>query len=118
MDQGNEKIIQSNSWPYMSLKSLSTGFATKLATVGILWGWGYMNLNFAWLIAPIVLSVWRKERKKDQELKRLMAQASALCKEKDVIVNRLDELPSWVYFPDFDRAEWLNKVILIFTFKP
>ncbi|XP_033227436.1 extended synaptotagmin-1 isoform X2 [Belonocnema kinseyi] len=111
MDGKNEKEIQPINWPYMSLASLSTSFAAKLAAVGIIWGWGYMNLSLAWLIAPVVLSVWRKERKKDQELKRLMAQATVLCKEKDIIVSRLDELPSWVYFPDFDRAEWLNKIL-------
>ena len=116
MDRENEKEIQPSSWPYMSLASLSTSFAAKLATVGIIWGWGYMNFSLAWLIAPVVLSVWRKERKKDHQLKRLMAQATVLCKEKDIIVSRLDELPSWVYFPDFDRAEWLNKVILNYIY--
>jgi hypothetical protein len=23
----------------------------------------------------------------------------------------VDELPSWVYFPDKERAEWLNNII-------
>ncbi|XP_051167181.1 extended synaptotagmin-1 isoform X3 [Leptopilina boulardi] len=111
MDRPEEKENELSNWPYMSLASLSTSFVAKLTTVGIIWGWGYMNFSLAWLIAPVVLTVWRTERKKDHELKRLMAQATALSKEKDVIASRMDELPSWVYFPDFDRAEWLNKIL-------
>ncbi|XP_043475067.1 extended synaptotagmin-1 isoform X2 [Leptopilina heterotoma] len=111
MDRPEEEENRLSNWPYMSLSSLSTSFLIKLGTVGIIWGWGYMNLSLAWLIGPVVLSVWRTERKKDHELKRLMAQATALSKEKDIIASRMDELPSWVYFPDFDRAEWLNKIL-------
>nr|VZI12382.1 unnamed protein product [Spirometra erinaceieuropaei] len=33
--------------------------------------------------------------------------------EKQSILDNIGahELPSWVYFPDVERAEWLNKVI-------
>jgi Ca2+-dependent lipid-binding protein len=24
---------------------------------------------------------------------------------------RVDEVPSWVYFPDRERSEWLNKIL-------
>lgn len=104
------KTSKSIQWPYMSISSLARSFLSKLATVGIIWGWGYLNLNIAWLIAPIVLVTWKAERRKDNELRVITAQASVMAKEKGLIMDRLDELPSWVYFPDFDRAEWLNKV--------
>lgn len=97
-------------WPYMNVSSLTISFLTKLAAAGIIWGWGYFNYSIAWLIAPIAFSVWKAERKKDNELRTITAQASVLAKEKELIVNRMNELPSWVYFPDFDRAEWLNRV--------
>ena len=31
--------------------------------------------------------------------------------EKDAIMARVDEVPSWVYFPDRERSEWLNKIL-------
>ncbi|RLU26666.1 hypothetical protein DMN91_000463 [Ooceraea biroi] len=99
------------TWPYMNAGSLTTSFLLKLAAAGIIWGWGYFNFSIAWLIAPIAVSVWKTERKKDNELRTSMAQASVLANEKELIVSRIDELPSWVYFPDFDRAEWLNKIL-------
>ncbi|XP_076750730.1 extended synaptotagmin-like protein 2 isoform X2 [Xylocopa sonorina] len=107
----DNNVSKQNPWPYMNIGSLTISFLTKLATAGAIWGWGYLNLSIGWLIAPIALAAWRMERRKDNELKTITAQASVMAKEKEVIANRLDELPSWVYFPDFDRAEWLNKVL-------
>ncbi|KAG6799268.1 extended synaptotagmin-1 isoform X1 [Apis mellifera caucasica] len=107
----DNKISKSNPWPYMNIGSLTISFLTKLATAGIIWSWGYLNLNIAWLIGPIALIAWKTERRKDNELKLITAQASVMAKEKELIMSRLDELPSWVYFPDFDRAEWLNKIL-------
>ncbi|KAL6255775.1 hypothetical protein P5V15_013018 [Pogonomyrmex californicus] len=104
----DSKVI---SWPYMNVGSLTISFLTKLAAVSVIWGWGYFNYSIAWLIAPIAFSVWKAERKRDNELRTITAQASILSKEKELIINRIDELPSWVYFPDFDRAEWLNRIL-------
>ena len=28
--------------------------------------------------------------------------------EKDAILARVEDLPSWVYFPDKERSEWVN----------
>lgn len=55
-----------------------------------------MNWSVAWLIGPLVLSVIRDQWKKDKEIKRNIAKASALSNEKDVILARIDELPAWV----------------------
>ncbi|XP_032679722.1 extended synaptotagmin-3 isoform X1 [Odontomachus brunneus] len=107
----NYKVSQPSTWPYMNVSSLTMSFVTKLMAAGIIWGWGYFNFSIAWLIAPIAFSVWKAERKRDNELRTITAQASVLAKEKQLIVSRIDELPSWVYFPDFDRAEWLNRIL-------
>ncbi|XP_043251103.1 extended synaptotagmin-3 isoform X1 [Colletes gigas] len=107
----DNKVCKPNPWPYLNIGSLAVSFFTKLATVGVIWGCGYLHLSVAWLIVPIALAVWKSERRKDNELKAITAQATVMAKEKELIISRLDELPSWVYFPDFDRAEWLNKVL-------
>ncbi|XP_043276643.1 extended synaptotagmin-2 isoform X2 [Venturia canescens] len=103
--------VQPVPWPYMSMSSLGLSLAMKLAAVGIIWSWGYMNLSIGWLVAPVALAVWKSENTRNNELKRLTAQAAVMAKEKDLIMSRIDELPSWVYFPDFDRAEWLNRIL-------
>lgn len=113
-EQSENKVSKPNNWPYMNMSSLVTSFFIKLTTAGVIWGCGYMNINLAWLLCPIIVFVWKSERQKDQQLRAITAQASVLANEKELIGKRMDELPSWVYFPDFDRAEWLNRVGFIY----
>lgn len=68
----------------------------QVATVSVIYLLGYFNISPAWLIGPLVLSVMRDKWKKEKELKRNVAKASALTNEKDVILARIDELPAWV----------------------
>ncbi|XP_011304471.1 extended synaptotagmin-2 isoform X2 [Fopius arisanus] len=99
------------SCSYLTIGSFSTSALIRIAAVGVIWSFGYMHWSIAWLLPPVFLSVWKYESKKYDELKRLTAQATVMANEKDIITNRMNDLPSWVYFPDFDRAEWLNKVL-------
>ncbi|XP_046681836.1 extended synaptotagmin-2 isoform X2 [Homalodisca vitripennis] len=84
----------------------------QIAAFGIIYLIGYFNISPAWLLGPLVLSVMRDQWKKNKELKRNVAKASALSNEKDVILARIDELPAWVFFPDVERCEWLNRILL------
>lgn len=93
-----------------SIFSVFYSVGKKIAIVGSIYLVGYMGWSVAWLIAPVILSVARDQMAKTSEKKRDIAKASALASEKDVILARIDELPAWVYFPDVERAEWLNKV--------
>lgn len=93
-----------------SIFSIIYSVGKKVAIVGSIYLVGYMGWSVAWLIAPVILSVARDQLAKTSEKKRDIAKASALASEKDVILARIDELPAWVYFPDVERAEWLNKV--------
>lgn len=97
-------------WPFMTISSLAMSLIVRATAVGVIWAWGYMNWSIAWLLPPVFFSVWKIESHRNNNLKRLTAQAAVMAKEKEVILNRIDELPSWVYFPDYDRAEWLNRV--------
>ncbi|XP_060645558.1 extended synaptotagmin-2 isoform X1 [Drosophila nasuta] len=94
-----------------SIFSVLYSVSKKIAIVGSIYMVGYMGWSVAWLIAPVILSVARDQLAKTSEKKRDIAKASALASEKDVILARIDELPAWVYFPDVERAEWLNKIL-------
>ncbi|KAI8129208.1 Extended synaptotagmin-2 [Lucilia cuprina] len=85
--------------------------AKKVAIVGSIYAVGYMGWSVAWLIAPVILSVARDRFRKTTEHKRNIAKASAMASEKEVILARIDELPAWVYFPDVERCEWVNKIL-------
>lgn len=87
------------------------GTLKKVCTVAVIYLVGYYNFSLAWFVAPVILSAVRDEWKKTKELKRNIAKASAMSNEKDVILARIDELPAWVFFPDVERAEWVNKIL-------
>ncbi|XP_053661031.1 extended synaptotagmin-2 isoform X3 [Anopheles marshallii] len=94
-----------------SIMSLLYSFAKKVVTVGIIYFVGYMGWSVAWLITPVILSVARESWRKTNDTRRSVAKASALANDKDVILARLHDLPAWVFFPDVERCEWLNKIL-------
>uniref|UniRef100_A0A182N5H2 Uncharacterized protein n=1 Tax=Anopheles dirus TaxID=7168 RepID=A0A182N5H2_9DIPT len=94
-----------------SIMSLLYSFAKKVVTVGIIYFVGYMGWSVAWLITPVILSVARESWRKTNDTRRSVAKASALANDKEVILARLHDLPAWVFFPDVERCEWLNRIL-------
>lgn len=84
----------------------------KVTLVGAIYLVGYMNWSVAWLITPVVMAVTREYWRKTSDMRREIAKASAVANEKDVILARINDLPAWVYFPDIERCEWINRVSL------
>ncbi|XP_045489362.1 extended synaptotagmin-2-B isoform X3 [Pieris rapae] len=87
-------------------------FFKKVSIVGAVYLVGYMQWSVAWLIGPVVLSVLRDQWRRENEYRRNLAKVVAVSSEKDVVLARLDDLPAWVFFPDVERAEWLNRILL------
>ncbi|KAF2883924.1 hypothetical protein ILUMI_22241 [Ignelater luminosus] len=83
----------------------------KISTVAVIYFVGYMQWSMGWFMGPIVLLVIRDQYRKVKERKSRVAQTCALANEEDVVLARLDDLPAWVFFPDIERAEWLNKIV-------
>ncbi|XP_017085525.1 extended synaptotagmin-2 isoform X1 [Drosophila eugracilis] len=108
---GNSTVATKSVADDNSIFSVFYTLGKKVAIVGSIYLVGYMGWSVAWLIAPVILSVARDQLAKTSEKKRDIAKASALASEKDVILARIDELPAWVYFPDVERCEWLNKIL-------
>lgn len=68
----------------------------QVAIVGTVYLVGYMQWSVAWLLGPVILSVMRDQWRKENEYRRNMAKTAALSSEKDIVLARLDDLPSWV----------------------
>ncbi|CAH0691376.1 unnamed protein product [Chilo suppressalis] len=101
-----------NSDEDVNILSMIYKICKKVAVVGAVYLVGYMQWSVAWLIGPVILSVIRDQWRRENEYKRNLAKAAALSSEKDVVLARLSDLPSWVFFPDVERAEWLNRILL------
>ncbi|KAJ1519323.1 hypothetical protein ONE63_004622 [Megalurothrips usitatus] len=104
-----QPVVRRSSSP--GVLSVLYSVTKKVGTVAIVYLLGYYNISVAWLIGPVILSVVREEWKRTSDARRALAKAAAMSNEKEVIMARIDELPAWVYFPDVERAEWLNRVI-------
>nr|CAH7737026.1 unnamed protein product [Callosobruchus chinensis] len=72
---------------------------------------GYFNLSLIWVIVLVIVSILNKERKRLLNSRRDFLRKSDDGKEKDAILDNIQDLPAWVFFPDVDRAEWLNKIV-------
>lgn len=87
--------------------------AKRVAIVGAIYLVGYMNWSVAWLITPVVFSLMRDQWKRASDARRGISMALAQANEKDVILAKISDLPSWVYFPDVERCEWVNRVSVL-----
>ncbi|CAH1966613.1 unnamed protein product [Acanthoscelides obtectus] len=72
---------------------------------------GYLNFSITWAILLSLLNVLNKERKRIWDSRTQFVRKSDDGKEKDVILDNVQDLPAWVFFPDVERAEWINKII-------
>ncbi|XP_068628461.1 extended synaptotagmin-2-A isoform X2 [Battus philenor] len=101
-----------NSEDNTDVLSIIYRFFKKVSIVGAVYLVGYMHWSVAWLIGPVILSVMRDQWRRENEYRRSLAKAAAVSSEKDIVLARLDDLPAWVFFPDVERAEWLNRILL------
>ena len=78
-------------------------------------------ISIQWTIIPLFVSTFVEERfrniktsnKGDQtqtnSLNTNDSKKSEVVKEK--ILARIQDLPNWVLFPDFERSEWFNQIL-------
>ncbi|XP_057654404.1 extended synaptotagmin-2-like isoform X2 [Diorhabda carinulata] len=72
---------------------------------------GYFNCSITWILILVFATTLSEDYLNFKNRKRTFAKKTANENEKDVILENLGELPSWVVFPDVERAEWLNKIV-------
>ncbi|XP_027052448.1 extended synaptotagmin-2-A-like isoform X2 [Pocillopora damicornis] len=77
----------------------------------LIWFMGWFGLSYVWIICGFFVYVlWRMNQ--DERKTRRQAFREAVEREQEVVEARMEDLPSWVFFPDVERAEWLNKMLV------
>ncbi|XP_018563216.1 extended synaptotagmin-1 isoform X1 [Anoplophora glabripennis] len=71
----------------------------------------YFNFSLTLPLLTICSLVWL-EINKSKKINRITSKSRASSMTKKDILKVVDELPSWVTFPDRERADWLNEIIL------
>lgn len=85
------------------IKELLLYFAVTLSLFLV----GHFHFSFAWIIMILMVFVsW--EYQMDEKNKRRDRMEKAL---KSSFIDKIENLPSWVYFPEKEQAEWVNSII-------
>ncbi|NXA09444.1 ESYT3 protein, partial [Sapayoa aenigma] len=74
---------------------------------------GYLGLSGTWVLLALALWLcWGHNRRGKRD--RLNAAFALLEDEREAVCRGLAarHLPAWVHFPDVERVEWLNKVLI------
>lgn len=83
---------------------------TKFAVYGIIYYLGRLNYGISSLI-PIFFTTLHDFRVRNRDLQRATTQCLLGGSDRNAVLSRLDEVPAWVLFPDFERIEWFNSII-------
>ena len=75
---------------------------------------GYNGYSIAWLFLPFLLTIIRKQEKKEREFSLGKARQISFKSEKDMIESRTKEkdLPPWVFFPE--KVKESTKIHFVF----
>ncbi|XP_065052975.1 extended synaptotagmin-3-like [Rhopilema esculentum] len=92
-----------------TVKNAVIHHAKIVAAALAIWTIGWLGLHYVWvLIGLMIFALWRLNKKEKE--KRMKSLAEVSRNEQNALIQRRD-LPSWVDFPDMQRAEWLNEII-------
>ncbi|XP_013391900.1 extended synaptotagmin-2-like isoform X2 [Lingula anatina] len=93
-----------------TILQLVVRYLKLVALLLLVWIMGYFDFSVSWILLGLFIFMWNETYQRRKKLQTEIAQFSAK-NEKDEILARVEDLPSWVFFPDVERAEWLNKMI-------
>ncbi|MPC76332.1 hypothetical protein E2C01_070742 [Portunus trituberculatus] len=73
-------------------------FTRRFAEWLLVFLFGYYNLSFGWLMAPLFFLVLRDKRAKEKKVKFDIIRSIANAEEKDILqeIQKFANLPSWV----------------------
>merc|ERR1711963_292881 len=115
VEQGHDLLLEGSEEPTTadSVIKLIKRFCLKSIGWVAIYFVGYYNFSIAWLFTPLLLAVLRAQWKKERDAKLSAAREAALANEKTMILSRIrvEDFPSWVFFPDMERAEWINSIM-------
>ncbi|XP_057654257.1 extended synaptotagmin-2-like [Diorhabda carinulata] len=107
---GSAFINEETEKKKMNPKEIVISFAKKAALFIIGYVICYLNLSLTLPILTICTLVFF-ETQTSGISKKISSKSKASSYTKKDLLKVVDELPSWVTFPDRERAEWLNEII-------
>ncbi|XP_022257901.1 extended synaptotagmin-2-like, partial [Limulus polyphemus] len=91
-------------------KAILGQFLQNIVVLGGAYILGMFGFSPSWLLMGVLLWMAHENYLNDKIICTALHHSVA-NNEKGVVSAKFGDLPTWVYFPDTERAEWLNKII-------
>ncbi|CAH1098447.1 unnamed protein product [Psylliodes chrysocephalus] len=95
----------------MSTRDIGIRFAKRAALFFLGYAICYLNFSLILPLLTICTLVWFETQDKNK-MRKISSKSKVSSFRKKDLLKVVDELPSWVTFPDRERAEWLNEIII------
>nr|XP_006815868.1 PREDICTED: extended synaptotagmin-2-A-like [Saccoglossus kowalevskii] len=86
------------------------GYAIIFGGLFLIYLLGSWDFSITWIVIGFAVWVYRDQTGKTKK-QQMKIRSEITNDEKKAIQAHVNDLPSWVYFPDVERAEWLNKIV-------
>lgn len=96
LQEANRALAPTNNATGKGLLAILKTAARHLPLVFGVYALGYFNFSFAWIIGIIGVSAATEQWRKEKMYRMSAARASSLYSDKEVILARVADLPSWV----------------------
>lgn len=101
----DKDMVPANKMELKPIHTVSKGLmglfkiaAKHLPLVVGVYAMGYFNFSVAWLVGIVGITAATDQWRKERNIRMSTARASALYDDKEVIMARVSDLPSWVSF--------------------
>lgn len=72
---------------------------------------GYYKWSLVWIAMPLLGNLVLDAFSSNNSRKRNLNKLKAMVDEKEMVLSHFKDLPAWVFFPDIERVEWVNKIL-------
>nr|CDS15699.1 extended synaptotagmin 2 [Echinococcus granulosus] len=112
MDKSLDKPQNEKTGVKFDILSTARTYIKLISCWVAIWGLGYYKFSPSWVaFGAIGYMAYSRAYEKRNLVSSVMRTITE--DEKASVIKNIGshELPAWVYFPDIERAEWLNKVV-------
>lgn len=91
-----------------SVYTLLNAIVKQAIIINVIYFIGYFNWSVTWVLTPMLLVETHKYFRESNQTKRIITKESAATNEKDVILTRIKDLPSWVMLQWVEFNVWFD----------
>lgn len=85
---------------------------TKLLEWTFIFLLGFMGCGYGYVLFFVSVYFIKYKARRENVADTMIPSMSTKQQEQDVIGSKMEHFPCWVNFPDYDRVEWINDILV------